>query len=323
VLRRDVIALIGGAAVAWPLAAQAQQSAMPVVGFIVTSSPAKVPRAVAGFRAGLEETGYVEGKNVAIEYRGAEGRYDRLPALVDELVSLRVAVISTGGYVASLAAKREAVRIPIVFTVGVDPVKLGLVTNITRPGGNATGIADLTVSLTLKRLELISELVPRTSAVGFLVNPENKGVLVDVQDAAQSIGRRVFTVEARGADEFEAAFASFAKAQVGGLLVAGDAFFNAQRERLIALAANYALPAIYEFPEFPAEGGLMSYGPNPFDLFRLVGVYTGRILDGAKPSDLPVQQPTKFELVINLKTAKALGLTIPPSLLARADEVIE
>jgi ABC-type uncharacterized transport system substrate-binding protein len=302
--RRDFIGALG-ATVTAPVLARAQQPAMPVVGFIVTSSLAK-SLAVAGFRAGLEETGYIEGKNVAIEYRGAEGRYDQLPALVDELVRLKVAVIATGGYVASLAAKRGALRIPIVFTVGADPVKLGLVTSIARPGGNATGIADLTVPLTLKRLELISEFVPRTSAVGFLVNPENKGVLVDVQDAAQSIGRRMFTVEARGADEFEAAFASFAKAQVGGLLVAGDAFFNAQRERLIALAASYALPAIYEFPEFPSEGGLMSYGPSPFDLFRQVGIYTGRILDGAKPADLPVQQPTKFKLVINL-TRKPTG----------------
>jgi putative tryptophan/tyrosine transport system substrate-binding protein len=323
VRRRDVIVFLGSAAMALPCAARAQKPEMPVIGFIVTSSPAKVPRAVAGFRTGLEETGYIEGKNVAIEYRGAEGRYDRLPALVDELVRLKVAVISTGGYVASLAAKHGAGSIPIVFTVGADPVKLGLVASITRPGGNATGIADLTVPLTLKRLELISEFVPRTSAVGFLVNPENQGALADVQDAAQSLGQRVFTVEARSADEFEPAFASFAKAQVGSLLVAGDASFNAQRERLIALAARYALPAIYEFPEFPAEGGLMSYGPNLFDLFRLVGIYTGRILDGAKPADLPVQQPTKFELVINLKTAKALGLTIPPSLLARADEVFE
>jgi putative ABC transport system substrate-binding protein len=321
--RRDLLALLGGAAVGWPLAARAQLPAMPVVGFMGGSSPANSRQFVAGFRAGLEEARYVEGKNVVVEYRWAEGRYDRLAAIVDELVRLKVAVICAGGNVAAVAAKRGTQTIPIVFNIAADPVRLGLVASLSRPGGNATGIATLTASLTTKRLELIGELAARDAAIGFLVNPDNADVLADVLSAAQASGRRLIVVKARTAEQFEKAFASVAEAHVGGLLVANDSFFLSERERLIVLAARYALPAVYEFPDFPAAGGLMSYGPSLSDLFRLTGIYAGRILGGAKPADLPVQQATKLLLVVNLKTAKALGLTVPLSLLARADEVIE
>jgi ABC-type uncharacterized transport system substrate-binding protein len=322
VLRREVIALIGGAA-AWPLAVRAQHQSLPIVGYIGGSSSANSRHFVFGFRAGLEEAGYVEGKNVAIEYRWAEGHYDRIATIVDELVRLKVAVITTGGNVAALAARRGTQTIPIVFNVAADPVQLGLVASLSRPGGNATGIATLTAPLTIKRLELISEIAARDAAIGFLVNPDNEDVLGDVLSAAQASGQRLIVVKARTVGQFEKAFANVAEAHVGGLLVANDSFFLSERARLIVLAARYALPAVYEFPDFPAAGGLMSYGPSLADLYRLVGMYAGRILGGAKPADLPVQQATKIELVINLKTAKALGLTIPPSLLARADEVIE
>ena len=317
--RRDVIILLGGATVAVPLPVRAQQRGVPIIGYIGTSFSATS----AAFRTGLTETGYIEGRDVIIEYRWTEGRYDRLPVLVDDLVRLNVAVISAGGNVAAMAAKRGTSTIPIVFNVAADPVRLGLVASLRHPGGNATGIALLTGPLTVKRLELISELVARDATVGILVNPDNEGILRDVQDAAPPLGRRVFTVKARAVDEFEAAFAALAKARVSGLLVANDAFFFAERKRIIALARRAALPAIYEFPEFPAEGGLMSYGPNLADIYRRIGMYVGRILAGAKPGELPVEQPTKFGLVINLKTANALGLVIPQSILLRADEVIE
>jgi putative ABC transport system substrate-binding protein len=322
VLRRDVIALIGAAA-AWPLTARAQQPAIPIVGYIGGSSSANSRQFVVGFRAGLEDTGYVEGKNVAIEYRWAEGRYERIATIVDELVRLKVAVITTGGNVAALAAKRGVQTIPIVFNVAADPVQLGLVASLSRPGGNATGIATLTAPLTIKRLELIGEIAAPDATIGFLVNPDNEDVLADVLSAAHASGQRLIVVKARTVEQFEKAFASVAEAHVGGLLVANDSFFLSERVRLIVLAARYALPAVYEFPEFPASGGLMSYGPRLSDFYRLVGIYAGRILGGAKPADLPVQQATKIELVINLKPAKALGITIPPTLLFRADEVIE
>jgi putative ABC transport system substrate-binding protein len=313
-LNVDVILALGTPAI---LAAKRATSTIPIVGAGMADSVAD------GLVAGLARPGGVDGKNVAIEYRWAEGRYDRLAAIVDELVRLKVAVISTGGNVAALAARRGTQTIPIVFNVAADPVKLGLVVSLSRPGGNATGIATLTAPLTTKRLELIGEIVAPNTAIGFLVNPDNDDVLADVLSAAQASGQRLIVVKARTAEQFEKAFASVAEAQVGGLLVANDSFFLSERERLIALAARYALPAVYEFPDFPASGGLMSYGPRLSDLYRLVGTYAGRILGGAKPADLPVQQATKLLLVVNLKTAKALGLTIPPSILARADEVIE
>jgi putative tryptophan/tyrosine transport system substrate-binding protein len=323
VRRRDFIALVGGATVAWVNGAGAQQGSKPVLGYLRVFSPGQSGRSELALSEGLAEMGYVEGRNLTIERRFAEGHYDRLPALIEELVGHKVAVIVAGGNVAALAAKRGAGSIPLVFSVGSDPVKLGLVASLQRPGRNATGVAALTELLTLKRLQLIGELLPDDAAIGFLANPDNADVVADMEQAARSSGRRVQTVKAQAPADLAPAFDQLAAMKVSAVVVSNDAAFLAHRDAIVTLAAHHRLPASYEWREFPEVGGLMSYGPSLVASNRQVGVYAGRILGGANPSDLPVQQSTRFELIINLKTAKTLGLTIPPSLLARADEVIE
>jgi ABC-type uncharacterized transport system substrate-binding protein len=326
--RRDLIIALGGA-LAWPLAARAQQKAMPVVGFLSASnaSPGPVAPLTAAFRQGLSETGYVEGQNVAIEYRWAEGHYDRLPALAADLVGRKVDVIvSTGGTPTALAAKNATSTIPIVFRGGGDPVGAGLVASLARPGGNLTGVSMLIDELTRKRLELLSELVPKAKVIALLVNPKNPAtetVMRDVQEAARVKGLQLPILKANSESEIDAAFATLVQLHAGALVVAADPFLSSRREQLVALATRYAVPAIYAWREFAEAGGLISYGSSLTTAFRQLGNYAGKILKGAKPADLPVQQSTRFELVINLKTAKARGLTIPQSLLLRADEVIQ
>jgi putative tryptophan/tyrosine transport system substrate-binding protein len=325
--RREFITALGGAAVAWPLTARAQQSAMPVIGFLSSASPTAYAQLVAGFHAGLNETGYVEGQNVAIEYRWAEGQYDRLPALAADLVRRQVAVIiASGGPTPALAARRATATIPIVFTSVDDPIKMGLVTSLNRPSGNATGMSLFTDVLAAKQLELIRELVPKASAIGILVNPDNPITEVNLrhtQDEAHKLGLTVHVLKASTESHLDAAFATVAQQRIAMVLVGVDTLFNTKREHIIALAASHLVPAVYQFRMFPISGGLISYGANVTDAYRQVGVYTGRILKGAKPADLPVVQPTRFELVINLKTAKALDLEVPWFLQQRADEVIE
>ncbi len=324
--RREFIMLLGGAAAAWPLAARAQQPAMPVVGFLGGASPGPYAPFVAAFHQGLSEAGYVEGQNLTIEYRWAEGRYDRLPAFAVDLVRRKVDVILTsGGNAPGLAAKNATSTIPIIFVTG-DPLEVGLVASLGRPGGNLTGVAMLTVELTPKRFELLSELVPLARVIALLVNPINPNserITAEVQEAARGKGVQLLVLKASNKNEIDAAFAALVQQHAGAMVVDADAFLTGQRAQLVALASNNALPAIYGWREFAASGGLISYGTSLTAVYRLAGNYVGKILKGAKPADLPVQQPTKFELVINLKTARTLGLTVPPALLTSADEVIE
>ena len=325
--RREVLALVCGAVALLRRSARAQQKAMPVIGYLNSNSLDRTAPLVAAFRAGLKEAGYVEGDNVAIEFRWAEGHYDQLPALATDLVARKVDVIvATTGVPSVRAAKEATASIPIVFDAGADPVALGLVASLARPGGNLTGITFMATGLTPKRLQLLVELIPQARVVGLLVNPKNpqtEGIVSDAREAARVIGVELQILSAGTDAEIDAAFAALGRSHADGLIAGADPFFNARRERLIALAARGEIPAIYQYREFAAEGGLISYGPNIAAVYRQVGIYAGRILKGARPADLPVQRPNTFELVINLKTAKALGLTVPQLLLAQADEVIE
>jgi putative tryptophan/tyrosine transport system substrate-binding protein len=323
--RRELLLLLGGAMTA-PRPLRAQQKAMPVIGFLGSDAPGPTAPWGAAFRQGLTETGYVEGQDLAIEYRWAEGRYDRLPALAADLVRRKVDVIATGGTPAALAAKSATQTIPIVFSGVGDPVGSGLVGSLARPGSNLTGISEMTTDLMSKRLELLSELVPQATVIALLVNPNiaiTEGVIREVQAAARAKGVQLPILKASSETEIDAAFGSLVRLHAGALVIGPDPFFSSRREQLVALLLRDAVPAIYHLREFAAAGGLISYGASLAAVFRQAGTYTGRILKGANPADLPVQQPTTFELVINLKTAKALGLTVPPSILARADEVIE
>ncbi len=325
--RREFITLLGSAAAVWPIAAHAQQPALPVVGFLNSASPIEWAPFVEAFKNGLGEAGYIDGQNVAIEYRWAEGQYDRLPALAAGLVGRKVSVlVATGGDVVAQAAKVATKTIPTVFSIGSDPVRLGLVASFNRPGGNATGVSVLTTSLGAKRLEILLQVVPKAGLIAMLVNPSNTisdEQIRDGEQAARVLGREIHILKASTEDDIERAFATLVQMQIGALIIGADPFFNSRRDQIVALAARYAVPTIYEFRQFVAAGGLMSYGTSLTDGYRQVGIYTGKILKGAKPTDLPVQQPTKFELVINLKTAKALNLAIPSSLLTTADDVIE
>ena len=323
--RRRFIALVG-AAITAARTLRAQQKATPVIGWLNSGGSSALASAVAAFRQGLGETGYVEGQNVAIEYRWAEGHYDRLPALAADLVGRKVEVIAAGSTTAIQAAKSATSMIPIVFFGGGDPVRNGLVASLARPGGNLTGISVMASELMPKRFELLSELFPQTRLVALLVNPNNpiaERIMQDVKEAAYVKGMQLQILKAGDDSEINAAFATLVQLHAGGLVVGADAAFDNRREELMALAARHAIPAIYFAREFVAAGGLISYGASLTGTWRQVGIYAGKILKGAKPADLPVQQPTRFELVVNLKTAKALGLTVPPSILARADEVIE
>jgi putative ABC transport system substrate-binding protein len=325
--RREFITLLGGAAAAWPLAARAQQPKVPMIGYLHSGSPAPYAHLVAAFRESLKEAGYVEGTNAAIEYRWAEGRYDRLPALAADLVGRHVALlVAQGGDPPVLAAKSATATIPIVFTLSSDPIKLGLVGSLNRPGGNVTGFWLYTSLLGTKRLELMRQLFPANRSIAVLVNSHNPNVHIampDLQDAARALGQPISFVTASSETEIEAVFATLREQRMSALLVNTDPFFLARRDQFVSLAARYSVPTVYPWREAAAAGGLISFGANLADGYRQVGLYAGRILKGEKPADLPVVQPSKFELVINLKTARTLGLTIPPSVLAIADEVIE
>jgi ABC-type uncharacterized transport system substrate-binding protein len=327
--RREFIAGLGTVACSpllWPLVARAQQ-AMPTIGFLSSRSPSESASVIAAFRQGLSEGGYTVGQNVAIDYRWAEGRYDGLPALAAELVGLRVAaILAAGGVPSALAAKNATPVIPIVFSAADDPVGLGLVASLNRPGGNITGMSLFNAALGLKRFELMRELLPSARILAFLTNPVYPGALKEVEElqtAASASGVELQVLQAGSDDELAIAFTKLAEMRPGGLIVAGEPFFDSRRAKIVALAAQAAVPASYSWRENVAMGGLMSYGTSLTDSYRQAGIYISRVLKGEKPADLPVMQPTKFELAINLKTAKTLGLTVPPTLLARADEVIE
>jgi putative ABC transport system substrate-binding protein len=323
--RRTFINVLGGAA-AWPLAARGQPPEMPVIGFLGSTSPDLSADRVRAFLRGLGETGFVEGQNVAIDYRWAHNRNDRLPALAADLVHRQVAVIAAGGIPAVQAAKAATTTIPIVFNLGFNPVDLGLVASLNRPGGNLTGVSSLNVELDPKRLELLHELVPKAKVVGLLVNPTNRNAEIlsrHLHAAARTLGLELHILHASGERDFDTVFASLRQLRAGALVIGTDGFFFSQSRRLAALSVRHAVPAIFQYRDFAAAGGLTSYGGSLSDIYRFVGVYTGRILKGEKPADLPVQQITKVELIINLKTAKALGLAVPLPLIGRADEVIE
>ena len=325
--RRELLVALSGAAVAWPVSAGAQQPTMPVIGFLSGGSAIPFADRLPAFRQGLGEIGYVEGQNVTTEYRWADGQYDRLPGLAAELVGRKVAVIVVvGTTAAALAAKAATQTIPIVFVIGSDPVEVGLVTSLARPGGNITGVSQVFFTMAGKRLELLHELVPASAAVALLVNatnPYTKSEIREVQTRASALGLQLHVLNATNDSDLETAFMSLVERRAGGLLVGADPFFIIVRDKLVALAAGHKVPTIYGYRDFMAVGGLVSYGTDPAAAYHQIGAYTGRILKGEKPADLPVQQPTKFDLVINLKTARALGLQVPTSILLRADEVIE
>jgi len=328
--RRDFIVFLAGAMAALPLAARAQQKATPVIGVLSTGSPDPSSELFTGaFRQGLSEAGYVEGQNLAIEYRWAEGHYDRLPALAADLVGRKVDLIVANSPPSALAAKSATSTIPIVFRSGADPVGYGLVASLARPGGNLTGVSMLIEGLTAKRLELLSDLVPRAGVIALLMNPNNPNnataerMIREVQEAARTRGLQLHVLKASSESEIDTAFASLVQLHAGALVVAADPFLSSRREQLVALASRHAVPSIYAWREFAASGGLISYGASLTSAFRLLGPYAAKVLKGAKPAEMPVQQPTTFELIVNLRTAKALGLTVPQSMLMRADEVIE
>ena len=326
--RREFISLLGGAAAAWPLAARAQQPpAMPVIGFLNAFSVQGAAKRLAAFLKGLAENGYVEGRNVAIEYRWAESQFDRLPAMMADLVHRQVAVIAATTTPAALAAKAATTTIPIVFETGTDPVQLGLVDSLSRPGGNVTGITNLSVEIGPKRLELLHELVPAARVIGLLVNQADTALaqaqLRAIQSAANTLGLELQVLNASTEREFDAAFANLIRLRAGGLVISPDFAFTRGMEQLATLTIRHSVPAVYLYREFAAAGGLMSYGPDMTETYRMAGIYTGRILKGEKPADLPVQQVTKVGLYINLKTAKALGITVPLPLSGRADELFE
>ena len=324
--RREFIAFLGGAAAAvWPLAARAQRPAMPVIGFLSTKAPDDTPNLLAAFRQGLKDTGFVEGQNVAIEYRFAYNQNERLPALVADLILRQVAVIVAPATPAAIVAKAATGAIPIVFEIGGDPVQLGLVTRLDRPGGNVTGVTQLNIEVASKRLELLHELVPKAKLIGYMINPDypENVELTDMEGAARNLGVELHVLNASTEHDFDTAFAKLAQLQAGGLLIGSSAFYVAKQEQLAALAVRHAVPAIFESRQFAIAGGLMSYGGSLTDAYHQAGVYAGRIAKGEKPSELPVLRGTKVELYINLKSAKALGLSVPAALQARADEMIE
>jgi putative tryptophan/tyrosine transport system substrate-binding protein len=326
VKRREFIALLAGTAT-WPIAARGQQPAMPVIGFLSSRSPGESANLVEAFRQGLRESGFVEGQNAAIAFRWAEGHYDRLPALAAELVELRVAVLFTaGGPPAAFAAKAATQTIPVVFSAALDPDRIGLVASLNRPGGNVTGMSFFPLEIAAKSVQLLKELLPAATLIGYLVNPSTPAAHLygeEASNAAKALGIAVHILNASTESDLDEAFASLAKADAGGLVVPAEPFFDSQRDRIVALAARHAIPGIYGLREYAVAGGLMSYGASLPNAYRQGGIYVGRVLKGEKPADLPVQQATKYDLVLNLKTAKALGLTVPDRLLALADEVIE